>query len=257
MWRIGVLRLAIALPCLSGALSAQAPRAGGVVLVGVADGRTGAPIADADVRLTSVGWSARTNWLGRAEFSGVRRGGHHVAVRALGYAPLGAVVALRDGPLDTLEVVLFLERPSIVLDTVNVVERAGRAVPARLREVEGRRRLGFGQYLFAQELDREWNRPLADVLAIRFAGLRSSLDSTGRPRLYSTRSTGLLRDPYPNRCPIDVFFDGMHASDGDVDLPDPASVAAVEYYSKTSAPPQYRRVGRACGVLLVWFKTGR
>ena len=240
------------------AASAQSPReGGGIVLVGVADGQTGAPIANADVRLTSAERNARTDWLGRAQFSGLRRGGHHIAVRALGYEPLSVVVDVRDGARDTLEAVLFLERPSVKLDAVSIVGKGPRDVPVRLREVEARRRLGFGQYITAQELEGEWSQSLADVLSVRFAGLRRTTDSMGRARLYSTRSTALMRDAHPNRCPIDVFFDGMHASDGDVDLPMTPAVAAVEYYTKTAAPPQYRRAGQACGVLLVWFKAGR
>ena len=253
------MRAAVVLPSLvffaglAGDLAAQSPR-GGVVVVGVADAATGAPVIDADVRLTSIGRSARTDWLGRAHFSGVRRGGHHISVRALGYAPLGAVVEVRDGARDTLEAVLFLDRPGAVLDTVNVVARAGRRRPALLREFDARRRIGYGQYLTAQEIDGEWTRPLADVVAVRFAGLRSTADSTGRTRLYSTRSTGLLSDRFPNRCPIDVYYNGVYARDGDIDLPSPIDVAALEYYGKSAAPPQYRRVGKACGVLLVWLK---
>jgi len=57
------------------------------LIVSVGDAMNGAFIADAEVRLPSLGRTARTKWDGEASFAGLSPGQYRVQVRAVGYAP--------------------------------------------------------------------------------------------------------------------------------------------------------------------------
>ena len=68
--------------------------------------------------------------------------------------------------------------------------------------------------------------------------------------LESTEATGVLNKP---TCPIDIFLNGFPYTEDLWSLPT-QTIAAVELYSSTTVPPQYRRPTRACKVLLLWTK---
>jgi hypothetical protein len=54
-------------------------------------------------------------------------------------------------------------------------------------------------------------------------------------------------------CGVDVYLDGMLFLD-DIDAIHPTEIAGIEFYSMTSAPPQYRRGTGSCQVMLIWSK---
>lgn len=54
-------------------------------------------------------------------------------------------------------------------------------------------------------------------------------------------------------CPIAIYLDGVRDPDG-LEGIRTEELRGVEYYSIESAPPQYRRLGKACKVLLFWTK---
>jgi len=208
------------------------------LVAGVADAESGAALEDAIVRLPSFGLVARTDALGRARLAGVKAGIWTVEVRHIGYAPLRVELAF--GGSDSLDAVLMLHRTVGVLDTVHV---RAEAVPARLRLFEWRRANGIGRYrtrteLLAQHGDRE----LLDVAPQLFPGVRRVTNGT-TPRLAGTRGPS---------CLMGVFIDGRAASaEEDISWVRTSDLAGVEYYSGSSAPPQFR-LG-ACGVLVLWL----
>lgn len=65
-----------------------------VLVVQVADAATNGFIADAQVRLPSIGRVARTRWDGEVQFDGLTNGKYRIEVRAIGYAPGNVTVAL-------------------------------------------------------------------------------------------------------------------------------------------------------------------
>src|SRR5215212_4000962 len=58
-----------------------------VLVVSVGQVGTGAFIADAQVRLPSIGRVMRSQWNGEARFTGLSEGRYRIQVRAIGYAP--------------------------------------------------------------------------------------------------------------------------------------------------------------------------
>src|SRR5215831_9394234 len=86
VWR---RRLSLALPLALGHATSHVDRgraADCVFVAMVADGATYGPIIDADVVMTDLSRSVKTNWIGEGVFAAVPPVRHHVRVRKLGYA---------------------------------------------------------------------------------------------------------------------------------------------------------------------------
>src|SRR4051812_26429807 len=119
---------------IAAATVAPLPPSGTTLVVQVGDAASGAFLADAQVRVPSVGRISRTKWNGEASFGGLASGKYRVQVRAIGYAP-GDVDMLVSG--DTANVMFNLEHLPAGLDTVRVIADK---LPRGLREFEQRRK---------------------------------------------------------------------------------------------------------------------
>jgi len=230
-------------------LDAQA--ATSVVVAGVADADTGAPLTDALVRLPDLGRAARTDWIGEARIAGIKPGLVRIEARKLGYAPADVTLIVNG---DSIGPVFMLSRSTAALDTVRVF---GQLVPARLEEFERRRHMGIGRFLTDSVLEKEGNLSLAVALSMRLPGIRAVQDPDipSHSRLVSTRigattprGRGLQLD-----CAVDVYLDGFLYLD-DIDSISPREIAGVEFYTMGSAPPRYRRGTGSCQVMLIWSK---
>ncbi len=225
------------------------PQPGTTVLVaGVADAQTGAPLTDALVRLPNLGRAARTDWIGEARIVGVKSGDVRIEVRKLGYAPADITLPVKG---DSVGPVFMLERATSVLDTVRVF---GQGVPSRLKEFENRRQIGIGRFVTDSVLEKERPLSLALAISMHFPGIRAIQDQdiASHYKLVSTRfSTSISLKLGP--CSVDVYLDGMLYLD-DIDSILPDEVAGVEFYTMGSAPPQYRRGTGSCQVVLIWLK---
>jgi hypothetical protein len=218
-----------------------------VVVAGVADAETGAPLTDALVRLPDIGRAARTDWIGEARIAGVKPGPVLIEVRKLGYAPSEITLLVKG---DSIGPVFMLSRATS-LDTVTVL---GRVVPARLQEFEMRRHMGIGRFLTDSVLEKEGDQSLAVALSMRFPGIRAVPDSpiATHYKLVSMRqSTAISRGN--GMCAVDVYLDGFLYRD-DIDALSPREIAGIEFYAMGSAPPEYRRGTGSCQVMLIWSK---
>lgn len=217
-----------------------------VIVAGVADAETRAPLSDALVRLPDLGRAARTDWIGEARIPGIRPGQTRIEVRKVGYAPSDITLMVKG---DSVGPVFMLSRATSALDTVRVF---GQPAPARLQEFVTRRRLGIGRFLTDSVLEKEGSRSLVLVLSMRFPGVRAVPDpyTATHYHLVSTRGTGRLGGL---GCAVDVYLDGFLYMD-DVDALYPTEIAGVEFYTETTAPPQYRRGTGSCQVVLIWSK---
>jgi len=238
------------------------------LIVSVGDAMNGAFIADAEVRLPSLGRTARTKWDGEASFAGLSPGQYRVQVRAVGYAPADIDAQLTG---DSIGIHFELERIPSALDTVRVV--GTRTLSPRLQPFEARRRDGIGRFLTDSILADDKTRSLRSVLVSHFGGI------TFKDRgIVSTQPSGLMGD---NECPVLVYLDGMQMENVDRTplrvapqsgrrggagpqpkervIPDlesmrPEEFAGVELYSRSTAPQEYRPLGNYCKVLLLWSK---
>ena len=212
-----------------------------VFIANVADASTNAPVRDAIVEMIDVGRTARTDWIGEAHFDNIPRGRHRVTVRHLGYAPAEVEIVFTR---DTVGYVFVLSPSPPVLDTVRTTAKAS-AVPLKLQDFEMRRHMGIGRFLTDSVLQKERTQPIASIMARHFPGLFSS---------GFDQRIGRMHGGLP--CWPEVYVDGFRYSGDALDLRfiDGMDAAGVEYYTETSAPVQYRHLGMACGVILIWLK---
>jgi hypothetical protein len=249
---LGLSVLASALTCGSaGVAILDAQTTTSVVVAGVADADTGAPLTDALVRLPDLGRAARTDWIGEARIAGVKPGLVRIEARKLGYAPADVTLIVKG---DSIGPVFMLSRSTAALDTVRVF---GQLVPARLQEFETRRHMGIGRFLTDSVLEKEGNLSLAVALSMRLPGIRAvpDTDIASHSRLVSTRinATTPKRAGFQLNCAVDVYLDGFLYYD-DIDAISPREIAGIEFYTIGSAPAQYRRGTGSCQVMLIWSK---
>src|SRR5262245_27370051 len=157
-----------------------------VLVVQVADAATNGFIADAQVRIPTVGRIARTRWDGEVQFDNLDNGKYRIEVRAIGYAPGEVDVALTG---DTLPVFFSLERVSTTLDTVRVrAERTSR----NLREFEERRQHKIGRFFTDSALIDNRAKGLQLMLATQVPG-------------FQVFNRGTTRGVRRGTCPVNFF----------------------------------------------------
>lgn len=231
-------------------LHAQTVAKTSLVIAAVADAQSGAPVPDAEVRLSDINLSARTDWSGEARIPNVALGQHKFEIRHAGYQPLDIELAVQG---DSTGPVFRLAKSATSLEPVKVAGDAS----SYLAEFESRRQQGRGRYLTASDLEQNQNRSLVTVLASAFGGLMSGPDQSrpGHNILLTRRSRPRLSS-VDVHCGVDVYLDGSQFLE-DLDALHPNELAGVEYYQVENAPGAYRKLTDNCGVLLLWSKKSR
>jgi hypothetical protein len=240
--RIGALFLLL----LSAAtLGAQGGKTSTLV-AGVADAETGQPLEGAEVLLTNVRRLARANGMGEATLSSIPYGVQHVRVRRLGYSPAEVDLAMSS---DTTGAVFRLRRVPTELGAVHV---EASWVPARMRDVEARRKRGIGRFLTEADLDKERDRDFNLMMTTRVPGLKTLIGSDGNRVLASTRDNLGMTGVSP--CYVTLYLDGMIIDPKDSELVRTWDLAAVEFFQPAEVPVMYRNKPYGCGVVLLWSK---
>ena len=222
---------------------AQTPAAPTSVIDGYIADADLTPIAEASVSL--LGRSARvvTRENGRFRIVALSPGTYLLVANRLGYTAATVKIDLAAG--DTARPSITLEHNAPMLDTLKVI--AANRASARMAEFAERRKLGIGQSLNAEEIDRR-NSPWLNELLRGFLGLR--LSSTSGVPLNSRAG-----------CPFKFFVDGVARPTPrniEDEFPPTKDLAGIEIFtSVASVPPQYAASdGGFCGVILIWTKDG-
>jgi hypothetical protein len=248
--------LLAALAALAPAVAAaQEPRPARVV-VAVVD-QLGNPIPDARVDVAGLRWAAHTNRDGVARVDRVPPGGRVIAVSRLGYAPERLLIDLQEGEEVSRTVTLAAEAVNLSGVTVRGARR-DRALDRN--GFYDRERRGFGAFMTAERIDQI--RPLRSYELLRYMrGFAVTIDRRGNPVVATTRGPSSLG---MGSCAPIVFLDGMQVSSRasnaveSLDLAPPDMIAGIEAFAgPASIPAEYNPTGAACGVILVWTKTGR
>ncbi|MGH9885772.1 MAG: carboxypeptidase-like regulatory domain-containing protein [bacterium] len=230
------------------AVGTASARAQTVLVVQVADAG-GAFVAEAQVRLPSLGRVARTKWDGEARFDGLEPGRHRVEVRAIGFAPSDRDVEVSG---DTVPVTFKLQRVAPTLDTVRVKQTRSARL---LREFEDRRAIGIGRFFTDSTLMDHRTLGLRMFLSTRVPGLK-------------VKGNGVV---YGEGCKVLFYLDGFEVSpmpsgrvgrggigggNGILDLDEYPmhTLAGVETYTRATAPVPYNRTGNYCALILMWTK---
>lgn len=236
----------VALPCFR--VDAQVAGKPSLVIAAVADAQSGAPLADAEVSLSDLNVSARTDWSGEARIPNIAQGQHKFEIRHAGYEPL-VIDLLVQG--DSTGPVFRLAKAGTTLEPVKI---AGDPSTSYLADFEKRRQQGRGRYLTAADLGQKQNRSLVAALSSAFGGLMSTPDPA-RPghNILMTRRTKPRLTNVDVHCGVDIYLDNSQYLD-DLEALHPSDLAGVEYYSIESAPGEYRKLSDNCGVLVLWSK---
>jgi hypothetical protein len=246
----------VLLPVAPASLFAQQGR----LVASVVEAGTGAPIEGAEVVLPELRRSAWVDANGEATLGALPLGDHHVRVRHLGHVSAELTVRVGEKPVGAM---FILERRVVGLDTVRVT---GRYVPVDAPlAFRQRQELGFGRFITDRDLRVEGDRDFATVMFSRLPGVRLT-EKNGRRCLWLERQSTVrsrregvtLADQLQgscnaNPCHVRVLLDEIDVTD-DLWLVKTWDLAAIEYYSETSAPAQYRIGKPMCGLLLLWSK---
>lgn len=249
------------------AFGAAASAQSNSVLTGtvVVDGTPSPPLIDAEVAVPSLQLLARTDSLGRFQFNNIPKGTYRITVRRLGYA--GLAVNGRFSGKDTLAADFALTPLTVTLDTVSVKGKS--AGPGKFREFEERRVTGFGSFITRDELDKQRDHPLGEIMT-RLSGVRysryGSEGAIASHRWAGGRSRG--GDAFdrqkgaPPGCYAQIFLDGVRvfsARPGEplfnINSLEPSSIEGIEYYASSAQTPiQFDPRNADCGTVVIWTR---
>jgi hypothetical protein len=220
-------------------------------VLGVFDELSGEAIEDAEVTDVLAGLTAKTSSSGAVSLAFLPDGGGMIRIRKFGYEQVTMFVPI--SPADTAPVTIILSR----VTTLAPIETRDSSLfrSARLQGFAERLRTAHaGHFVGPDELRKEGDRPLGDVLIHRVPGI---IITAGPHSGYMLqRSAHCARGSAP-----DVYLDGVpitHPRPGaPIDLSEfqTSNLAGIEYYATASlAPPQFSGTSLACGVLVLWTR---
>lgn len=215
----------------------QARAAGASSVRGRVTDERGDPVANAHVTIAEGNSAAVTDSSGRFSLDAQPAGTQALVVRRLGYTPKQVTVNLT--PRAVREVTVRLGEIVPVLAEVQIDARGD----AALAEVgfTRRRRQGSGQYMEREAIERRNALRLEDL----FTGFRGLRVVGGQVRGQQEGSG--------YRC-VRFFIDGQQwrgGAPGDFVLP--SEVAAIEVYSRATAPGEFQTFGD-CETVVIWTK---
>jgi hypothetical protein len=220
-------------------------------LLGVYDAQSGSPIQDVEVTDVFNDVTVRTPASGLITLGFLPEGRSLVRVRKVGFTAetLFVSITLRD----TAPITIVLNRLTDLAPVI-ITDSAPRYTSQRLRQFEQRRSLGIGHFVTEAELRKDDGRRLGAAL-MRLPGL---MVTARNGSVVSTRggcSPDVYVDGVMGGAPIAMATvrGGRHTYPG-VGLLDVTDFAAIEYYTPGESPAQFRGVGNACGVIMLWTR---
>jgi|APMI01.1.fsa_nt_gi hypothetical protein len=272
-WTFGRLAALLALSAAAAPLAAQqrtglqdrikqeqndrtSRNAGFAVIDGIVTDTLLNPLGAADV--TVIGTSAKvlTGENGRFRMMQVPSGQYLLVVRRIGFAPASGIIDVPAG--DTVRLTYSLTKSTLALDTVRVKERR---VTMRMLEFEQRRKIGTGQFVTREDLERRGSMYAKDFLRNLSGIIVSPLsgDQFAGTVALSKREGGSVFGDGSGACPMQILLDGIILPRNfNLDLlPPPKQIGGIEVYAgAATVPPQFGGADRRCGVIAVWTRDG-
>lgn len=249
-----LLVLLLALTALPLATRTHAQQLPAGLLVVVREDSTERPLPGVRVEVLGAEGATVTDSTGMARALAVPPGPRLVRVRASGYQMETFFVEFMPG--ETVEVEMDLYPAPYELDGITVTER----MSSRTLRDAGfyqRQRSAFGTFITREDIDKRAPMRISDLLRNASGVTVVHCGSACRPsgyRIVSSRgNTGLGA-----QCAMQIYVDGRHVSDGDIDAWTVDSVEGIEVYNSTAGmPSEFNRPGAVCGAVAVWTRTGR
>jgi hypothetical protein len=213
------------------------------------------PLRGAFVSILGTTIRVGTGPNGRFRITSVPAGQYLVIVKHVGYQPTSNVVDV--AVADTLRVAYTLAAAPVVT-TLGAVVVSEPSTAARLAGFEARRKLGVGEFMAAEEIEKR-NTVYTTELMRKFLSVNVSPSHTSALTEYFALSAREGGNPSVGACPMQVYLDQVPLpTPFNLDLlPSPRDLAGIEVYSGPSTtPPQFAGSNRGCGVILVWTKAG-
>jgi hypothetical protein len=225
------------------------------------------PIEGAEVVIAGAAKSMLTGRRGAFRLREVPVGEHDVMVRKLGYGPMMAKVTFAPNKTVTRRIVLT---PVQVLNQVDITTERMR--DPMLKLFEENRKMGIGQFLTRDDLERMRALPLASALrelsTVRLAtqsgkawiaSSRGCLTKQPRPQFEGRQPTIPITMEGNVCCFPSVYLDRMRLYGGEengftpnLNTYNPDQIEAVEFYPGLSTvPAEYAQINQRCGVLVL------
>ncbi|MBW3656805.1 MAG: TonB-dependent receptor, partial [Gemmatimonadetes bacterium] len=242
----------------SGAARAQHPPEPSGVLVMARDAETGDAVVGARVYV-GTGHGGLTDGRGGLRVAGLGAGTYTVRVTHHGYeAYVGEVRVGPDG-LGGHEARLVPR--AVTLAEVSVERRPGPRT-GFLQRFYDRAERGGGSYFTREQIDRMDPRRVTDLFRL-LPGLLVAQTPGGEGLMRvdgnAARLEGARTGPPGGlvECPVLYFIDGTPVQvmpGGSIDHEiRPSEIEGIEVYRRaTTAPPEFRRPGANCGIVLIW-----
>jgi hypothetical protein len=221
-------------------VAAQAGRPRGVI-DGIVSDTNLVGLGEATVAVLGSPLRVTTGPNGRFRVVAVPAGQYILTVHRVGYVPIAASIQVGDA--DTLRFSFAMRRIATELDTVIV---SAKRMVTRMTEFEGRRKLGFGTFITAEQIRQRTPLALGDVLR----GIPSILITEGPNSqvAFSTRTSS---------CPLQVMIDDvlLPPKTNLRNLVTPSEIMGIEVYSgPATIPVQFKPANSGCGVIVIWTK---
>jgi hypothetical protein len=234
----------------------QARQTGFAVIDGVVTDTLLTPLDNADVTVIGTAAKVITGENGRFRMMQVPAGQYLIVVRRIGFAPTSGIVEIPAG--DTVRLAYALTRSGMLLDTIRVREQR---VSLRMLEFEQRRKLGTGQFITRDMLERRGSMYAKDFLRNLSSIIVSPLqgDQFAGTVALSKREGGSVFGDGAGACAMQILLDGIILPRNfNLDLlPPPKQIAGIEVYAgAATVPPQFGGPDRRCGVIAVWTRDG-
>ncbi|MDP3773203.1 MAG: carboxypeptidase regulatory-like domain-containing protein [Gemmatimonadales bacterium] len=224
----------------TGFAAAQQP---GTSIIGqLIDRDTRAPVSGAMVTLIGFASTATSDSAGRFTFTGVPPGLQVLQARVVGYVRAVWQLQLAEG--EVLSDVFEMTGALVPLSPIDV--RRG-TIPHRFEQFEARRERGTGHFITREEIERRRPINLPDLLRT-VRGVRAVCSgSTCTVRM--ARASG--------GCQPDYVLDGFPSSAFTVENISPLDIQGIEIYRGASeTPAEFLGSTSACGVIVVWTRSG-
>jgi hypothetical protein len=212
------------------------------------------PVANANVTVLSSSVRVETGSNGRFRLIRVPAGQYLLIVRRLGFHPLSGVVQVAAN--DTLRLSYQLEPAPQTLGPVVITEERR---SFRMMEFEYRRKLGIGEFMSADEIDKRGSAQATDILRT-FPAIAVPDQSTGHGGTndhYAMSRRGATS--FAGSCVMAILVDGVAMpTPFNLDLLPPArDLAGIEVFAgPAEIPLEYALYAGTCGLVLVWTKDG-
>jgi len=260
-------RLACCLGVCFFAATAQGQEPPKAALRGRVTNRIEVPLAGVEVRVLGDSIATTTDSAGRFVLRGVPSGGRVVLVRRIGYLPQYLSAVFRPG--ENREVTVVLSPGAYQLPDVDVSAVPSKpleyAYTSKYDEFFRRRRIGLGQYISREDIER---RTVTQTPELLF-GVRGLLVNPGAPDVRPSA----IKVPGCHR--IAVWVDGVELRPfttggfgrpmvGDPNGADeltgemlerilPIQIEMIEVYTRPSQMPA-ETVGTACAAIMIWTR---